>query len=725
MQNFKTVPKTGTFGGAVDKINENFLLANAAIGDVEYATRKNKGLFASSDALNTAIPSPKEGDWALVGTSLPATIYVCNTDGTWAATANTYGDTVNLNDYVTKTKHESDIADLEDELSVLDDYGDRLDDLESRWQYINLANPAKFTEGKYVRYEDGGLSNNALYKATGYIAVVAGEDYYFSFKHQMAWYNSDREYISGSNSTDTNKVQTAPAGAAYVRASVLASDNEYMIAQSSVAIDYVPYSEVLHTAEGKSITERELADNAVSARTLNIPMLWTMLGNNAARTSTASLTSGNSLTLSTYPNFIKKCMCLSMEATVGTFDTIFIGKGYNQYRGRWIKITTTSIIMQNYESSVVSGDSIAHGLTIDTYLVVTMYGDSDGVMHVMLQTKDGNFKTTLDWKFEANYEAFVRSDGSTLTNVKLCATNMDFRQPVWAFGDSYFGVSDDRVIGQLKNFGFFNYLVDALAGLGSVSAYADFIKALNFGTPKYLVWCLGMNDSDENFQTYFTLVKQKCESLGITLIGCTIPSVPERSKETISQYVRTNATRYIDAYSAVGANSSGVWYTGYLSNDNLHPTTKGARAIAARWLVDFPELMQYNNSEIDGMKTSIAANTAAISGLQNKSELIRIDYWQSSAPNVLSAGVYWYDTTNNVLKVSYTTIVGTTVTVAWETVTGDGDNIYVDATTGQTYYYNNNAYRKIGGSGMETLTQAQYSAITPTKDVIYNIYEEV
>lgn len=319
--------------------------------------------------------------------------------------------------------------------------------------------------------------------------------------------------------------------------------------------------------------------------------------------SVETLSSGSSLTLTNFPYFVKKGMTLSMSANAGTFDAVLIGKGYNQYRGRWLRIDKTNIVMQNYESSVVSGYPIAHGLSIQESLNITMRCGDNGKMDVVLQSKNGAFTTTIDWGYEANYDVFVRSEGSMLTNVKLNATDTDFQKPVWAFGDSYFGVTDNRVIGQLKNLGFFNMLVDGIAGAGSAMAYTDLMRALKFGTPKYLLWCLGMNDSDDNFKKYFDLVKQKCQQLGITLIGCTIPTVPERNKEIITQYVKSHATRYIDAYSAVGTDPNGNWNSGYLSTDNVHPTQKGARAIATQWLVDFPEL-----TENDGETVTIGGN---------------------------------------------------------------------------------------------------------------------
>ena len=96
-----SVPKAGLFGNVVDVVNSNFAIVRVAIGNMEYATSKNKGMFATAQALSTAIPSPKQGDWALVGTSFPAAVYSCQQDGVWADSGSTYdGGSVALNDYL-------------------------------------------------------------------------------------------------------------------------------------------------------------------------------------------------------------------------------------------------------------------------------------------------------------------------------------------------------------------------------------------------------------------------------------------------------------------------------------------------------------------------------------------------------------------------------------------------------------------------------------------------
>ena len=44
--------------------------------------------------------------------------------------------------------------------------------------------------------------------------------------------------------------------------------------------------------------------------------------------------------------------------------------------------------------------------------------------------------------------------------------------------------------------------------------------------------------------------------------------------------------------------SEGVdtWYDGFLGSDRVHPTPKGAKALAMQFLADFPEIMTYSRA---------------------------------------------------------------------------------------------------------------------------------
>ena len=114
MENLNNVPNQGTFGGAVSKINSNFGLVKEAIDGLENRTTRSKGLFPTAAALSAAIPSPKVGDYAYVGDSLPATVYDCLVEGTWHNTNQTGGsENVPLNNYPTRSEMNAAIAAIE------------------------------------------------------------------------------------------------------------------------------------------------------------------------------------------------------------------------------------------------------------------------------------------------------------------------------------------------------------------------------------------------------------------------------------------------------------------------------------------------------------------------------------------------------------------------------------------------------------------------------------
>jgi uncharacterized protein YgiB involved in biofilm formation len=320
-----------------------------------------------------------------------------------------------------------------------------------------------------------------------------------------------------------------------------------------------------------------------------------MLGSDGVTEYSASLSGGSSVTITTFPSYLKKNTFVSFYGKFSSFSGLLIGKGYNTYRGDWIEVTPTSVIFHHYEENtdnVVQTDT--HGITISDYIMVMMYLDADGKLNCSINSTGGTFSTYR----QTNYDVFsgntFATPTATMTDVELCVSNGDTKKPVWCIGDSYFGVNEQRVVGQLKNLGFWDgMLFDGLAGLNSQNAYAELNKLLSFGLPKMLVWYLGMNDNNASYLEYMNLVKAICEDNGITLILNKVPSVPTLEKETIGGYVEASGCRYINSYLAVGSSVGGTWYTGFLSSDNVHPTALGAKALAMRMLVDVPELAEY------------------------------------------------------------------------------------------------------------------------------------
>lgn len=298
--------------------------------------------------------------------------------------------------------------------------------------------------------------------------------------------------------------------------------------------------------------------------------------------------SSTTKTLAAFPYDLKKNICLALKGEFSSFATITIGKGYNAYSGYWFVIDSANISLYYNQGTTVLAESVAHGLTFADFVKVVISNIGDDYCRFFIQTRDGQFAYDFDWIFSANGQTFFTTAG-TLTNVDFIASCPDLKNDIWVFGDSYVGFSSPaRWPKQLRNMGYSDYLCDGLAGQSSSGAYSDLQRCLALGVkPKYLVWTLGMNDTDSAWNTTYQQVQTLCESNDITLILATVPTVPSRNKENINSTVRNSGYDYIDFAKAVGANSSGVWYSGYLSSDNVHPTEIGAKALATQFVFDF------------------------------------------------------------------------------------------------------------------------------------------
>jgi hypothetical protein len=327
----------------------------------------------------------------------------------------------------------------------------------------------------------------------------------------------------------------------------------------------------------------------VDALENKLAVLETRSEPHAPKVTRTSLSDGDIIEVSDFPYHIKNGISMSFYADVTLNGSITYGKGFNKYLGDYFTIDAINIY--HYYNSALKTTK-PHGLSISKFIFSSFSVDDNSRAHFILKSLGGTFQTTFNLNYEMNFAPFIKTDGQDISNVKLTCTSRQFQHPVWAFGDSYFGVGRARWPGTMKNFGYFNFLLNGLAGQGSAGAYNDLERSLKYGTPKYIVWCLGMNDSDVNWQKHFEKLKQLCNLKGIELILSTIPTVPALDKEVISGDVIASGYRYIDFYKAVGADNEGNWYSGYLSSDGVHPTQAGAEALATQVLIDFPELMQ-------------------------------------------------------------------------------------------------------------------------------------
>lgn len=309
---------------------------------------------------------------------------------------------------------------------------------------------------------------------------------------------------------------------------------------------------------------------------------------------------GNGETLSFDTSDIKQNYVFSFTGKLsGAFSSIYLAHGKTgQYSGMFVRVDNTNVYFYRYHSSDILVKTEAHGLTISNFITVSVELLEDESAKVIVTTTSGSFVSTNRWQGSKDTVS-VGVENCTLTDCIFTFYCKDYDKPIWAFGDSYFYDYflprwPEIVIG----YNYTNAMFDGFGGRTSVQAYSSLQKCLLFGTPSKILWCMGMNDRDneavnENWNTTYEALKDLCESNNIELILSTIPTTPTNDNNYKNAIIRNSGLRYVDVASAVGADGTGSWYNGLLADDNLHPSETGSKVIASRFMVDVPEM--YNS----------------------------------------------------------------------------------------------------------------------------------
>ena len=318
----------------------------------------------------------------------------------------------------------------------------------------------------------------------------------------------------------------------------------------------------------------------------------------------SKLVGDQSLSVDDFPENIQYGNTISLYATFNSFSgTIQIGKGTTRYGSAYLIIDNTTITMISHYSDDVVRFSEKHNLDMSDHLSVTISQNLD-LFQITIQTKSSNYSKIISNYEQFNGTPYIKTNGMDLSDVKLTASNAMLDSQLWAFGDSYFGMSSpNRVMYWLKQWGCVDFLIQGFAGQSSLYAYNDLEKLIKISRPRYIIWCLGMNDDnvseksnieDTSWYKYYKKVSDVCEKNGIVLFLSTIPNVLNskyKNKGIISDYVRSTNYDYIDVAKAVGSNAQGQWYdygtdSDYQYSDGVHPTEYGAKAIATQFLCD-------------------------------------------------------------------------------------------------------------------------------------------
>lgn len=307
--------------------------------------------------------------------------------------------------------------------------------------------------------------------------------------------------------------------------------------------------------------------------------------------------------LSDFKQSLAKNVVVNYVANFDTFNSLKIGYtskddfsangGYTDY----FEITPTQFIMHREDVQDIAWE---HGLTIEKFIGVELSFDITKNYTLTITTIGGTYTKSNYIYLGRTYYPFAVIDGINVKNNKLSATCKDLRKNIFAFGDSYFSNMSTRWLYYLDNKD--SICINQYAGESSASAIVDFRTLVKYGNPKFVLWCLGMNDKtdtdentpNQNWLPYIQEVIETCETNNIVPILATIPSVPNISHKGKNKWIRESGYRYIDFAKAVELNENGSWYNGLLSSDNVHPTENGAKVLYSRAIADFADLLVIN-----------------------------------------------------------------------------------------------------------------------------------
>ena len=396
----------------------------------------------------------------------------------------------------------------------------------------------------------------------------------FPMEIRVFWFDENKKYISGAT---INGDVTAPIRSRYLRFTekftLLYPELDVMVTKNFPfgVNDYEPYG---FKQLKESFLPKETYELLQKSGTLHNGDSWVLENNNI---------------------MARKVFVLS--GNVNTFSTLEMGHGTKTNTpSSWVVVDNENITVYSTPTNKVT---LPHGLTITNTIQIIIEVGANYKAKITLVSNGEKYNTEQDWDGNIG-NIFVNSINTELGDCTVSWTCKNYSSPIWAYGDSYFGmVNKTRWIAQLLSDGYgTNMLIDGYPGRASNDAYNSLQTSLKHGKPKYILWAMGMNNPDndssvnESWNNIFDNVKNMCKENGITLIGCTIPNTPTQFNSYKNNVVRNAGIKYIDFAKSVGGENKGAsWYDGMLSGDKVHPTEKGAITLYLQALADFPELM--------------------------------------------------------------------------------------------------------------------------------------
>lgn len=460
--------------------------------------------------------------------------------------------------------------------------------------------------GKIFADDAGNFKDKEDYDTSDYMAVVPGETYSCTqIVRKPSGYDLDKKFKQAI--AYSNGAFQIPEGVYWIRMSYYQGwTNSWCVNKGTEVLPNEQRTFGLIRTEklyDAAITTDKIADNTVTIEKLSeelkerVHSLPTIVKKNGAFVVKGELLSGDIWELP--QNSVEVGEYITFSANIiGDFKALYIGHG--KTIGAYMKITPTTVTTYSHVVSPMSEKTFEHGLTIENNIQVYIEKAKNAVVSVKIASNGVVSTVFSDGYWYGNKGTpFVENDGCELADCSLGWTCKAIDSDIWAFGDSYFGVlGTSRWMAYLISDNHTNLVVNGFGGQGSITAYTDLTNLLTIGTPKKILWCLGMNDADSstavnaNWLKTYNSLKALCNDNNIELILATIPTVPTRINKFKNEIIRSSGYRFIDFDKAVGADeSTGAWFSDMLSSDGVHPSETGALALYNRAIADMPELL--------------------------------------------------------------------------------------------------------------------------------------
>ena len=442
---------------------------------------------------------------------------------------------------------------------------------------------------------NGDVQESTNYYITGFIPIKPNTDYVlhdttFGGAH-IVFYNNNGMVISAIQGSSFNSegTFTTPENASLVRLTgrITNIDNN-QLEEGTVKTTYEPYTDYVDLQNLEKRVDIIEADITVTT-------------SDVKETSIETLSDGEYLTL-IHNLDVKKNKTQMFYARVTSFNGLRIGHGETVYGASYIDIDNTNVTIYEYTNEVKTVRTEAHNLTISDFISIVI--DVSINADVTIFTSTGSFTISdIGWS-GCNGPIFAKSVGSILTDCKLKWTCSDLKSDIWVIGDSYLGLTNPaRFPYHLLKLGFDNWLACGFPGAGAYNEKLSVTNLLTMGTPKYIVWTIGMNNLDDGAINTSWLIETQniitlCKERGIVPILTTIPNTWDtdlnltRDNSYKNAWIKSSGYRYIDFEKAVGSDEGNGWYPGMLSDDGAHPAELGAKALASRFVIDVPEIAQ-------------------------------------------------------------------------------------------------------------------------------------